>query len=244
MISRNVNIEFMGGALVFPGGKLDPSDSMPRLRARCLGAAALDDEELAHRVAAVRETFEECGLVLACQTPSGPLVDGSRQAALVAHERSALIAGQISLLEMTERADLWLATDRLVPYSRWTTPEISPKRYATRFYLTPMPPGQGASHDGGETQSIAWLRPAQTVVDGDTGRSPVRFPTKHNLRLLAQSPSVRPALDAAHRRPMAMAMPVVERTPDGLVLRLKGHPIFGHQVDPFRPLVKKRSSSI
>jgi 8-oxo-dGTP pyrophosphatase MutT (NUDIX family) len=125
MVQRHHEVDFARGALVFPGGKVDPTDREPGLRKRCDGAPDSGDE-LALCVAAIRETFEESGILLARPRPSRDLVIGERLRGIESRHREALNRSEIRLGEIAEAEDLTLACDLLVPFAHWITPEVSP----------------------------------------------------------------------------------------------------------------------
>lgn len=220
MVQRHHQIDFATGALVFPGGKTDASDRKPGLRSHCAGVADLDDEALALRVSAVRETFEECGVLVARDEGDRSLLAESRVRPLETQHREDLIAGRIGMLELAEQHRLELATDLLVPFAHWVTPDFMPKRFDTWFYLVPAPSDQVAAHDGEESVDSIWIRPADAVADGQAGRKTIIFPTLCNLMKLARSNSVAEAIERARREPLVTVLPTVHRTDAGKVLRI------------------------
>lgn len=197
MVERPTKMDFAAGALVFPGGKVDEADRAAKLRPRCAGADRLDDFQLSLRVAAVRETFEECGVLLARPRGVDALVPLDRVAELETRYRDALTADEIGIGGMAEREDLELACDLLVHYAHWITPKIRPKRFDTHFFLAPAPAGQSARHDGSESLDSLWATPEQVMADYIGGIHFVMFPTYCNLIKLAESRTVADALDRA-----------------------------------------------
>ena len=147
MVRRTTKMDFAAGALVFPGGKVETSDALPMLRERCGDVAGIDDFQLALRVAAVRETFEECGVLLARPRSRREIVPVERVRALEAKYRDALMRDEIGIDTMIEAENLDLACDLLVYYAHWITPVIRPKRFDTHFFLAPAPVGQHAEED-------------------------------------------------------------------------------------------------
>jgi 8-oxo-dGTP pyrophosphatase MutT (NUDIX family) len=243
MVERHGQIAFAGGALVFPGGKLDPGDADPRLRPRCPGSAGLDAEALALRVAAVREAFEECGVLLAGARGEEAPVSASRAHALAARWREPLAADRVSLAEIAEQEDLWLACDRLVPFAHWITPEFMTRRFDTWFFLAAAPAGQEATHDGGESVDTRWIRPAEAVSEAQAGRLPIIFPTLLNLRKLAGSESASEALAAARASRVVTVLPRLERAADGSQhLRIPAEAGYGLDAAPVDALLPRRSS--
>jgi 8-oxo-dGTP pyrophosphatase MutT (NUDIX family) len=210
LVERHHAIDFATGALVFPGGKVDPGDRDPRALARCAGWPG-DADALALRVAAIRETFEEAGVLLARPRGSAALVDAARSSEIGARHRARLLADEIGVAELAEVEDLELATDRLVPFAHWITPEFMPKRFDTHFFLVQAPPGQAAVHDGGESVDSTWATPAAALAEAEAGRRTIIFPTLLNLRKLGRSRSVAEALERARRAPLVTVVPRVER---------------------------------
>ena len=187
MVRRTIDAVFSPGAHVFPGGALDPDDRTAELESRCDG---LDDATasailgvpaggLGYFVAAARECFEEAGLLLArCDGELVTDVD------LYRSHRDGLNAGELSLLEICVAASLTLAVDLLLPFGHWITPIGPPRRFDTRFFVAPAPPGQDPSHDGWETTEGLWMRPADVLVAADRGEVDLIEPTRHTLQAL------------------------------------------------------------
>jgi 8-oxo-dGTP pyrophosphatase MutT (NUDIX family) len=204
MVKRHHQIDFASGALVFPGGKVDPHDRDPRVRTLCDGGAIIDDERLSLAACAIREGFEESGILLA-RGATG-LVDGARAGAL-APWREPLNAGQKGLAEFLVTEQLRLAVDALVPFAHWITPAFMPKRFDTHFYLAAAPEGQLGRHDGSESVDSVWVNPLEAISDA---RWTIIFPTKMNLIKLGQSKTVATALATARATPVVTVEPIVE----------------------------------
>lgn len=213
MVVRHHEIDFASGAAVFPGGKISASDRDPRVAARCSAPPDLDDQQRALRVAAVRETFEESGLILARR--NGTLLDGAQRAALHQRWGKRVAAGGEAFIEMVRDEALELALETLLPFAHWVTPEIAPKRFDTHFFIAAAPPGQVAQHDGSEAVDSFWVRPADALDDCEQGRRTIIFPTLANLALLAQSPDVAGAMVAARARPVTRIQPTLGKRADG-----------------------------
>ncbi|MEO1407548.1 MAG: NUDIX hydrolase, partial [Pseudomonadota bacterium] len=160
MVRRHYQIDFASGALVFPGGKAADDDARDGWKDLIDGSA--DDDQRIARIAAVREAFEESGILLARNIndrgPEAPLV-GADIAEKLAPNRAAVDKGEISFLELIRDNGLVLALDTLIHFGHWITPTMMPKRFDTHFYLAPAPPAQLASHDGRETTDTMWLNP-------------------------------------------------------------------------------------
>src|ERR1700692_2001424 len=151
MMVRHYQIDFNSGALVFPGGSVDKGDqeiiANPALYS---GGEGLDAADLSFRIAAIRETFEESGILLARPRGSKTLVDAKRAAEIEAVNRADLCDSKTSFLKVLTDNGMLLALDELVPYAHWITPEGMPKRFATWFFLAAAPPEQAGAHDGKE----------------------------------------------------------------------------------------------
>ena len=162
---RPVTMVFAGGAHVFPGGRVDPGDADMALAARSVlgatdAAAALGgdlspDVALAAHMAAIRELFEEAGILLA---------DTAASPERIGEARSALLGGDVTLAGLAVDLDLTLRTDRLVPLSRWVTPVSSPRRFDTRFFAAMLPDGAEPTFEGREVAGHAWMRPDDALA--------------------------------------------------------------------------------
>lgn len=219
LVQRHHQVDFARGALVFPGGKVDPADREPGLREKCDGAPDSDDE-LAVSVAAIRETFEESGILLVRPRSSGDLVSGERLREIESRHRDPLNRGQTTLREIIDAEDLTLACDLLIRFAHWITPEVSPKRFDTHFFLVAAPPDQLALHDGGESVDSTWTTPSTALADADAGRCTIVFPTRLNLMKLGRSHGVEEALATARAASIVTVLPRIEQTDDGPVLRI------------------------
>ena len=209
MVQRHHRIDFATGAMVFPGGKVDAADADPALGARC--DAAVADELRALHVAAIRETFEESGVLLARPEGSRALVPGSALAAIEQRHRAALNAGERTLREIAEAEKLTLANDLLIPFAHWITPSFMPKRFDTHFFLVAAPSDQLAVHDGGESVDSVWTRPADAEAERAAGRRTIIFPTLMQVRMLGKSASVGEAIRAAQSRRVVTVFPRIEQ---------------------------------
>jgi 8-oxo-dGTP pyrophosphatase MutT (NUDIX family) len=234
MLRRNLESEFVAGAYVFPGGSVDPGDEGPSAEARCEG---LTDEEasailgvesggLAHWVAALRECFEEAGVLVARsgrdsgsdrdpERDGDPLLDTSdpARARRFADHRRALNEGRVDFLGVCEREELMLAVDALHYVGHWITPELSPRRYDTRFFVAVTPPGQVASHDDGETIANIWISPSGALALYAAGEIELLPPTVANLQHIEEFDSAAEVIEWARAVtdvPVVLPIVVVE----------------------------------
>jgi 8-oxo-dGTP pyrophosphatase MutT (NUDIX family) len=221
MMVRHYEIDFNSGALVFPGGSVDKGDNDiiadPALYS---GGEGMEAGELSFRIAAIRETFEESGILLARPKGSTALVDARRAGEIEAAHRTALCEGKISFLKVLTDNGMLLALDELVPYAHWITPEGMPKRFDTWFFLAAAPPDQLGAHDGKESTDSIWVSPREALEGGETGRFKLPFPTTRNLIKLGKQGSVKAALDDSRGKNVVTVTPVMTRTATGRQLRI------------------------
>jgi 8-oxo-dGTP pyrophosphatase MutT (NUDIX family) len=221
MMVRHYEIDFSSGALVFPGGSVDKGDQEIIARRELYsGGEGLDAAALSFRIAAIRETFEESGILLARVRGSTAIVDAKRAAEIDAAHRAALSEGKTTFLKVLTDNGLLLAFDELVPYAHWITPEGMPKRFDTWFFLAASPPEQVGAHDGRESTDSIWLSPREALAGGESGRFKLPFPTTRNLIKLGKQPNVKAALDDARSKPIVTVMPVMTRLNGGRQLRI------------------------
>ncbi|ABE40337.1 NUDIX hydrolase [Rhodopseudomonas palustris BisB5] len=234
MMVRHYQIEFASGALVFPGGSVDAADRDIIARPELFVSAEADCEPaLEFRIAAIRETFEESGILLARPRGSDQLVAASRAAEIEASHRTALCEGKISFAEILADNQLVMALDLLVPYARWITPEKLPKRFDTWFFLAEAPPEQLGMHDGKESTDSIWLSPNEAIEGGESGRFTLPFPTTRNLIRLGKQLSVRQALEASRGQPIVTVMPILSRDGDKRTLRIPAEAGYDGEVFEF-----------
>ena len=160
MLVRHPNIEFAAGALVFPGGAVDDSDRGTTTHAVVTESARhLDPRELAWQIAAVREVYEECGVLLARERGSPALIDADRLAGIDALYHEDLSNHSLDIVALALAENIELACDALIPFAHWITPQSRPKRFDTRFYVAGAPFDQLARHDGHESVHSLWGEP-------------------------------------------------------------------------------------
>lgn len=197
MMQRHGKAAFVPGVHVFPGGAVDAADAAAA--ACCLG---LDDETasarlglaqggLAYWVGAIRECFEEAGLLLARRAP-GQWVEPAEVGDVTWHQlRQALHQGELSVLELCQRLHAQLALDHVHYLSHWITPPGQSRRFDTRFFLAEAPDNQDARHDGQETVASCWIRPAAALDAYRRDAFPLVFATRTTLEMLAAFDSTR-----------------------------------------------------
>jgi 8-oxo-dGTP pyrophosphatase MutT (NUDIX family) len=218
MVRRHHEVEFAAGALVFPGGKAAADDFDPVLIDFTDGISGWSKEMHAVAAAAIREAFEEAGVLLAREEDSGELVNEERLAALDGY-RERIEKGETSLLNMLREHRLRLACDELVHFAHWITPKHMPRRYDTHFFLARAPVGHSGQHCGRESVDSLWLHPQDAIATRKKLR--IMFPTRLNLMKLADAKTVEDALSRARGQPPVTVEPWMEETPDGKRLRIR-----------------------
>jgi 8-oxo-dGTP pyrophosphatase MutT (NUDIX family) len=218
MVKRHHQIDFVAGALVFPGGKATKSDFDAGLGDFCDGLSALSADMQAVVVAAIREAFEESGILFARANGERHLI-GAERLATLSHYRPKLEKAELSMLDMLRAENLRLAGDLLAHFAHWVTPKMMPKRFDTHFFVAAAPEGHAGAHDGHESVDSVWIMPEDAIADRK--RWNVIFPTKLNLMKLAQSKTPEEAIAAAKKAPPLMVEPWMEKTPDGQILRIR-----------------------
>lgn len=233
MVVRHHKIDFASGALVFPGGKLAPGDSDSALAGYCDGVSGLATEQIAMRAGALREAFEECGLLLARESDSQALVGSDRCAQLGDRYRQKLDSGAIGIGDMLDRENLRLACDLLTPFAHWVTPPVMNKRFDTWFFIAEAPQGQLAAHDGREAVDSIWAAPAKILSRADAGELTMVPATRLNVEKLAASGAT---VAEVKKTTMASSIiriePNVEKRADGVWLTIP--PEAGYSVSEFQ----------
>ncbi|MER5727417.1 NUDIX hydrolase [Streptomyces sp. NPDC002138] len=237
MLRRRTSMAFAGGAYAYPGGGVDPRDEDHRIG--WAGPALADwaarmgtDAATAQAIVcgAVRETFEEAGVLLAGESPG--TVVGDTTGDDWEADRQALVARELSFAEFLDRRGLLLRSDLLGAWARWITPEFEPRRYDTWFFVAALPAGQRTRNASTEADRTVWIRPAEAAAGYDKGELLMMPPTISTLRSLEPYGSAAEALAAAAGQDLApvLAQAVLE---DGqLVLSWPGHDEFTKRVRP------------
>ncbi len=222
LLRRRTAMAFAAGMHVFPGGGVDERDGTdlpwggppPAWWSRTMGV----DEQTARKLvcAAVRETFEECGVLLAGRPGTGTAAAGC-EGEEWEQDRCALAADETSLAEVLGRRGLELRSDLLRPWAHWTTPVFEPRRFDTWFFLAALPAGQRARHVGGEATASGWRGAVEALADAAAGRSALMPPTLVTLEEAAAAASV--AELWCQPRTLTEVLPHPVTTPGGTVLR-------------------------
>lgn len=226
MVVRHHQIDFASGALVFPGGKIDAQDEAEDVAAH-LAAPVQDPTERGLQCGAIREAFEESGVLLARRRGSPALLTAADVAPLEA-TRDRIHSGALPWIDFLREHDLVLANDTLVRFAHWITPEMMPRRFDTHFYLAVAPGDQRAVHDGHESVDSTWITPAAVLEAARDGRRTVIFPTLRNVELLAGFEDLDALVEGLRARPVVPVLPWTEKRADGVWLRIPpeaGYPV-------------------
>ncbi|MYV52359.1 NUDIX hydrolase [Streptomyces sp. SID3212] len=237
MLRRQASMAFAAGAYVYPGGGVDPRDDD-----RPVGWAGPGRDVWAHRLgvdaasaqaivcAAVRETFEEAGVLLAGETPE--TVVGDTTGDDWEADRAALVRHELSFADLLDRRGLVLRSDLLGAWARWITPEFEPRRYDTWFFVAALPTGQRTRNASTEADRTVWIRPGAAIEAYDKGDLLMMPPTVSTLRALTSYGTAAAALDTAADRDLTPVLATARLVDGELVLSWPGHDEFTKRVDP------------
>ncbi|MEU3982481.1 NUDIX hydrolase [Streptomyces sp. NPDC026672] len=231
MLRRRASMAFAGGAYAYPGGGVDPRDDDQDIRwagptrawwARRLGV----DEAGAQAIvcAAVRETYEEAGVLLAGPDPDS-VVDDTTGADWEA-DRAALVARDFSFAQFLDRRGLVLRSDLLGAWTRWITPEFESRRYDTWFFVAALPRGQRTRNASTEADRTVWIEPREAAAGYDKGELLMMPPTIATLRQLIPYATAAEALEAAPARDMTPVLARARLVDGEIVLAWPGHDEF------------------
>ncbi|MFI4965306.1 MAG: NUDIX hydrolase [Caulobacterales bacterium] len=228
MVKRHHQIDFASGALVFPGGKSHAGDHDPAWAQHVLGWEAYDADQRGLRIAAIREVFEEAGILLAKRRDGGPM---SGEACPM-DVRQAVDAGTTRFLDVVAGLEARLDLSALTVFARWITPPLTPKRFDTWFYAVNAPLEQLAACDGRETVDAEWIAPTEALRLAAAGERKVIFPTRMNLQLLAEATDAQDAVARAAARTLVTVQPQVQQRESGRVLVLPPDAGYGVVAEP------------
>jgi 8-oxo-dGTP pyrophosphatase MutT (NUDIX family) len=212
-VERHPKSGFLGGAIVFPGGKVDADDTSPEWSAATTGGAT---EDRAARIAGCREALEEAAIL--------PLQGGALSHSELLAIRARAASKEQSIREVLLARGLRLDLAALHPFARWVTPTAETRRFDTRFYITALPPGQKGAHDDRETTSSFWASPSEILARFDAGRVQLMPPTHRTLELLAGVESCAGAIALASRMCLDPICPLVVPQDQTMALVLPGDP--------------------
>lgn len=234
MLRRRASMAFAGGAYAYPGGGVDPRDDRPVRWAgpsreswgERLGVSAAEAQAVV--CAAVRETFEEAGVLLAGPGPDSVVADTTGEGWEA--DRAALVAHELSFADFLDRRGLVLRSDLLAAWARWITPEFEPRRYDTWFFAAALPAGQVTVETSAEADRTEWARPADAAARYDRGELLMMPPTIATLRALLPYASAAGALAGAARQDLTPVVAEAELRGEEVVLTWPGHEEFTKHV--------------
>ncbi|MEU0085133.1 NUDIX hydrolase [Streptomyces sp. NPDC006274] len=235
MLRRRASMAFAGGAYAYPGGGVDPRDDRPvrwagpslEVWAERLGVG---DTASAQAIvcAAVRETFEEAGVLLAGATRD--TVVGDTTGDDWEADRQALVDRGLSFADFLDRRGLVLRSDLLGAWARWITPEFEPRRYDTWFFVAALPEGQRTRNASSEAESTVWISPADATAGYDKGDLLMMPPTVATLRTLQPYGTAARALEAAADQDLTPVLAKARLEGGEVVLSWPGHDEFTKHV--------------
>ena len=229
MVRRVIQSDFAPDVFVFPGGSVSADDrAAEQAEQVCTPVASSNADPEGRtilgsgtRTAAIRELFEEAGVLLAYRAEQ-ILAISEEDVARFDNYRQAFNQRKGSLIEMARAENLRLATDRLGYFAHWITPEGMPKRFDTHFFITTAPAEQQAAHDQLETSEGIWISPAEALARCELDEFPLVFATIHQLRELAVFHSVKEALESTTMQYVVTRVPILERRAEGTRVYLPG----------------------
>jgi 8-oxo-dGTP pyrophosphatase MutT (NUDIX family) len=220
VLRRTKGMPFAGGMTAYPGGGVDPRDGDTEIAwagpspAQWATAFGCDERSARELVcAAVRETFEEAGVLLAGTGDGSVVPDVSGDD--WEEQRQALLTRELSLTDLLAGRGLALRSDLLRPFAHWITPPVEPRRYDTKFFAAALPVGQEARHVSGEADEAEWLTPTAALRELTAGTRPMLPPTIHTLGQLEPFRDVAAVLAGSPPEPLQPISPTFEETPDG-----------------------------
>ncbi|RMB83621.1 NUDIX hydrolase [Streptomyces shenzhenensis] len=235
MLRRRASMAFAGGAYAYPGGGVDPRDDDLQVRwagpTRAWWAERLGVDRTGAQAivcAAVRETYEEAGVLLA--GPTAESVAGDTTGEDWEADRAALVARELSFAEFLDRRGLVLRSDLLAAWTRWITPEFESRRYDTWFFVAALPKGQRTRNASTEADRTVWIRPTEAAAGYDDGELMMMPPTIATLRQLSPYPTAADALAAAPARDMTPVLARARLADGEIVLAWPGHDEFTRHI--------------
>jgi 8-oxo-dGTP pyrophosphatase MutT (NUDIX family) len=237
LVIRNRKSRFVPGYYVFPGGVVDPEDFKPGVENFARGIGRLEafqilpdmshpDKALGAWVAAIRETFEEVGILLAQRKDGTPVtIRTEEERCRFDHYRKSLMEGKVNFTQILEAEELVLPFDRLRYFSHWITPEPFPLRYDVRFFVTRAPEDQTVMHDGVELTGHCWMRPSEALKLYDQGKLDMVLPQIMTLEDIAHFKTIEDIINSAQKRHIPATLTKIKRIdgkdvevmPDGTV---------------------------
>ncbi len=244
LLKRHEKSSFMGGNFVYPGGRVDQEDGSSEIGSfsrgvtseeaqRILGGTASPEESLAYWVAAIRELFEEAGVLLAYDHHENLLrLNSQGEQNKYSNYRDLLQKAEISISEIAKKENLSFALDQLRYYAHWITPEARSERFDTYFFLARYPSGQEASYDRKETTAGVWITPGEALNDNLSGGVPLSPPTLKTLEDLSRFKTIDEVFASLRDAKTEAILPVLTKISSG--------PMIVFPWDPEYDLFQKR----
>ncbi|MCL4448977.1 MAG: NUDIX hydrolase [Actinobacteria bacterium] len=203
LLRRNAGSSFVPDTYVFPGGALDPNDYSEEILKYCRAkdrveankSLKVSKDAIAWWVAAIRECFEEAGVLLAYRGDDLVRFNDSKKYERFNSLRKQLHKKQITLVDICKSEDIDLALDQIYYFSHWITPPIAPRRYSTRFFISKLPQDQVAVHDSIETVDSIWIKPSTALLQSRNNSLKLVFPTIKNLEVINRFKTVEELLE-------------------------------------------------
>jgi len=219
---------------VFPGGKTHAGDQDPAWAGHVSGWDHFDDEQRVLRIGAIREAFEEAGILLAERLDGSTFGEACDTAV-----REAVDRGETAFLDVVRDLGVRLRLDALTVFARWITPVMMPKRFDTWFYAVRAPDDQVAACDGRETVDAEWIAPAEILRLESAGERTVIFPTRMNVQLLGEAISAADAVARAEGRTLVTVLPQMEKRGEGRFLVLPSDAGYGEVAVPMEQIAAR-----
>jgi 8-oxo-dGTP pyrophosphatase MutT (NUDIX family) len=230
LLRRHEKAASWAGNFVYPGGRVDPHDGQQDIALSCrglsrekaqqvLGASVPPEEALAYWIAAIRELFEEAGVLFANNQTGNPFLlrNASEREKFLLY-RESLQKGLLTISEMVQKERLRLALDQLYYYAHWITPEALPQRFDTRFFVACHPARQQASHDQKETTAGTWISPQQALEENLKGSAVLSPPTLKTLEDLSRFQRIEDVLSSVTKTKILPVLPIFKKVAEQRML--------------------------
>jgi 8-oxo-dGTP pyrophosphatase MutT (NUDIX family) len=227
LLKRHEKSSFMGGNFVYPGGRVDRDDGSSEICSlskgitleeaqKILGGAFSPEKSFAHWIAAIRELFEEAGVLLANDQKGNifQLKNREEQERFL-YYRESIQKGSLTICKMAQKEKLLFALDQLHYYAHWITPEARSERFDTRFFLACYPKGQEASHDQKETTAEIWITPQKALEENLKGKVMLSPPTLKTLEDLSRFKTIDEVFKSLKKEDIQPILPVLTKTSSG-----------------------------
>ena len=230
LLKRHEKSSFMGGNYVYPGGRVDRDDGSLEICSfskgvtideaqKILGGNFSPEESFAHWIAAIRELFEEAGVLLAYDRKGNffQLINRDEQERF-SHYRQSLQKGGLTICEMAQKERLLFALDKLQYYAHWITPEARTERFDTRFFLARYPSGQEATHDQRETTVGIWITPRRALEENLKGEIALSPPTLKTLEDLSRFKNIDEVFALLENNQIQPILPILTKISSGPII--------------------------